>query len=53
MDTIKIKIGDYSQYGEAQEKCNELAKKSIDTYIAMYDKYYDYKLEELKDQLLL
>lgn len=45
----KIKIGDYSQYGEAQEKCNELAKKSIDTYIAMYDKYYDYKLEELKE----
>ncbi|MDR0879455.1 MAG: SPOR domain-containing protein [Clostridioides sp.] len=41
----KINAGDYTDYSEATDRVNKLAKRNISTYIEKYDKYFDYKLE--------
>lgn len=45
---FKLDAGDFDDYNDAVEKTNELSKKAIDTYIAKYDKYYDYRIEKFE-----
>lgn len=49
---FRIKINEYDDYASAKSESNELAKKSISTYILQGNRYYDCKIDlfELKSK---